>query len=356
MKITRVESWPVSVRQETPYAVAYGEFDQSTLVFLQIETDAGIIGYGSAGCDSQVSGETAASVQSFLKDTAEPYLRGQNPLTYATVLQELKHHGDAAPSALATVDMALFDIVGKHIGLPLWKILGACRDRIQTCITIGILPLNDTLASAKKWIDQGFSSLKLKGGIDVDSDIQRVIRVRELVDPKIEICFDANQGYTVEQALRFANETREAHVVFLEQPTTSKQPELLGQVRKTSPIPIMADECAKNAIDVYSLAKREWIDLVNVKLMKSGGILEALQIEAIARAAGVNIMVGCMDESALGIAAGLQFALASPAVKYADLDGHIGLIGDPVKIGLRLENGFLYPPDKPGLGIEPTKL
>jgi L-Ala-D/L-Glu epimerase len=355
MKITRVESWTVPVTQEVPYAVAYGQFDQSTLVFIRVQTDTGLIGYGSAGCDTEVTGESAETILASLNDIAIPILLGANPLLHLPLLRDLKRAFGRQPSALAAVDMALFDILGKHLGLSLWKILGGYRDRILTSVTIGILPEDETLKAAKQWIDQGFTCLKLKGGIDVDGDIRRVIRVRETFGPGIELRFDANQGYGVEDAIRFGQETQRARVAFLEQPTTATKPELLGQVRAARVVPVMADECLMAASDAFLLAQRGFVDLLNVKLMKAGGIVGALQIEAIARAAGLEIMVGCMDESALGIAAGLHFALACPATKYADLDGHMGLTGDPALSPLPLENGVLFPPIGPGLGIEPRQ-
>jgi L-alanine-DL-glutamate epimerase-like enolase superfamily enzyme len=353
MLITRVESWSVQVEQETPYSVAYGDFGATTLVFLRLETDRGLIGHGCAGCDTEVTGETAETVRAALAGNAEPILRGTNPLCVLSLLRELGDAVGAQPSALAAVDLALFDILGKHVELPLWKWLGGRRDRIPTSVTIGILPENETVAAARQWIAQGFTSLKLKGGRDVESDITRVWRVHEAVGPDIELRFDANQGYSVEQALHFARQTQSARLEFLEQPTPSDRPELLGQVRAARLIPVMADESLHGPDRAFHLTKHELVDMFNVKLMKSGGIAPALRIEAIARSAGLPIMVGCMDESALGIAAGLHFALSSPTIQYADLDGHLGLVGDPAAGGLRLENGILFSPEKPGLGIEP---
>lgn len=352
MKITHIETWSVPVTQEIPYAVAYTRFEKTDLVFLRLTTDTNIVGYGSASCDQEVTGETSATVLAALNNIAAPILRGSNPLTLLCVVREMERAIGKQPSALAAVDMALFDIFGKIVGLPLWKLLGGCRDRIRTSVTIGILPLAETLESTKQWFAKGFDCLKLKGGLDVDSDIERVIRVRELFGDTIELRFDANQGYSVEQALQFLRDTRQARIAFIEQPTLAAKPELLGDVQQAGIVPVMADECLLSPFDALGLAKRELVDMFNVKLMKSGGIAAALEIESIARAATINIMVGCMDESVLGIAAGLHFALARPATTMADLDGHLGLIGDPAFSTLRLENGVLFPPDEPGLGVK----
>jgi L-alanine-DL-glutamate epimerase-like enolase superfamily enzyme len=248
--------------------------------------------------------------------------------------------------------MALFDILGKASNLPLWRLLGGFRDRIKTSITIGILGEEETVEKALEWVSQGFKCLKLKGGIDVESDIRRVMKVREAVGQGIELRFDANQGFSVDESLRFVKETKRARLELIEQPTPKGQPGLLGRVTNTVSIPVMADESLMTLRDAFRIAHRGLADMVNVKLMKVGGISEALQINAVARSAGLEVMVGCMDEAALAIAAGLHFALARPNVVYADLDGHLGLHDDPSSGTVILRNGALFPKNRPGLGFE----
>ena len=340
------------MRLSEPYTIAYETVDSVTNVFLLIETNSGIVGYGCAAPDKLVTGETSETVLRDLTDIVEPSIKGSDPLRPVMLLERLKPLLKHRPSALAAVDMALFDILGKASNLPLWRLFGGFRDRIRTSVTIGILPEKETSESAKKFVSAGFKSLKLKGGIDVDADVSRVLKVRETVGDKIELRFDANQGFTVENSLKFVKQTRRARLELIEQPTPKGEPDMLGRVTRGVSIPVMADESLLTLRDTFRIARKGLADMVNVKLMKVGGISEALQINAVARSADLEVMVGCMDEAALSIAAGLHFALARPNVLYADLDGHLALVDDPSKGAVILRNGILYPTNKPGLGFE----
>lgn len=352
MKIVRTEAWHVSMPLREPYEISYERIDTAANVFIRLETDRGITGYGCAAPDFQVTAETPDGVLQAIDAVVQPIVSGLDPLRNALVLDLLKQELPKRPSTLAAVDMALHDILGKACGQPLWKILGGYRDHIKTSITIGILPEDETLKRAREYTQQGFSSLKLKGGQDVDSDIAKVLKVRELLGPEIELRFDANQGYTVEQSLHFVKQTRTARLELLEQPTPRGEPALLGRVSQGVSIPVMADESLMSLRDVFRLASDDLSDMINIKLMKVGGIAEALQINAVARAANQEAMVGCMDEAALAIAAGLHFALSRPNVLYADLDGHLDLLDDPSDGAVILRDGVLYPTELPGLGFE----
>lgn len=352
MKVTEVTAWRVDLRLSQPYQIAYEKIDSSSNVFLRVETSSGLNGFGCAAPSEPVTGETVETVFAAVAEVIEPVLRGADPLRTARLLHMIKKHLEKQPTALALADMALYDLLGKAAGLPLFKLIGGYRVRIKTSITIGILPVEQTVERARAFVAQGFRCLKLKGGDSVEADVESVMRVREEVGTKIALRFDANQGYSVEQAIEFVEATRSAKLELIEQPTPRGQADLLGRVTHGVAIPVMADESLVGLLDAYKLAKGDLVDMVNVKLMKAGGIWEALQITAVAKAASMEVMVGCMDEAALGIAAGLHFALARPQVEFADLDGHFDLIDDPTAGAVVLRDGFLYPTGKPGLGFD----
>jgi L-alanine-DL-glutamate epimerase-like enolase superfamily enzyme len=164
--------------------------------------------------------------------------------------------------------------------------------------------------------------------------------------------FDANEGYTGEEALAFIDRTRPARIELLEQPTRKGDLDLLGEVTRRGGVPVMADESLTSLRDAFRLARGDLVDMLNVKLMKVGGITEAMEINAVAKAARMEVMVGCLDESALGIAAALHFALADRNIVYADLDGHLNLCDDPAAGAVEIRDGTLFAGNSPGLGVD----
>ncbi|MEE4113839.1 MAG: enolase C-terminal domain-like protein, partial [Desulfobacteraceae bacterium] len=210
----------------------------------------------------------------------------------------------------------------------------------------------ETLDEAEEYSGRGFRFLKVKTGIDVDEDIERLVNIRQRVGPAVAIRVDANQGYSRSDYLRFVHETSQVDLEFTEQPLHRSDLDgmrtLAGSVRKRS----AADECLLSPKDALAcLCPPYPFGIFNIKLMKCGGIAPGLEIAAMAGHAGVDLMWGCMDESIVSIAGALHAALASPATKYLDLDGSFDLARDLVEGGFVLENGWLRPTDRPGLGV-----
>lgn len=353
MRIKSVTARVADLKLSEPYTIAYETVNSCQNVFLRIETNTGHTGFGCAAPDLQVTHETAETVMLGFRETVEPFLRGVDIFSYTRVLEELKlalYSSRPSSSCLAMVDMAFYDLMAKKAGEPLYRLLGGYRESIPTSITIGIMSVENTLKKAAEFRDKGFFIFKLKGGSNVDEDIEKILKLRETFGPQVELRFDANQGYSVADAIRFIDETEDATVELLEQPTDRENEPSLQKISETIPVPVMADESLMTLKDAFRLTRHDRIDMINIKLMKTGGILEALHINSVAKAAGVEAMVGCMDESELAISAGLHFSLSRANIIYADLDGHLDLEEDPFAGCFSLKEGVLYPNDKPGLG------
>lgn len=347
MKIVRVEVERRPLTLRAPYTIAYETVDSVENVFVRVVTDGPHVGLGAAGPDEGVTGETVDACEEALRERA-PSLTGADPLARLGLLPAF---ATAGPAARAAIDMALYDLLGKAAGLPVHRLLGAPLPSMPTSVTVFIEAPHAMVARAKALAAQGFSAIKLKGGRDPQQDAAMVRAVRAAVGPDVALRFDANQGYTEAEALVFLEGIADTDLEVLEQPTPRGRGDALRRVSDASPVPVMADESLIDLADAFRLARGRLAHMVNIKLMKVGGIEAALTVNAVARAAGMEVMVGCMDESALAIAAGLHFALARPNVQLADLDGHLDLLDDPAASAVITRGGRLFPADGPGFGV-----
>jgi L-alanine-DL-glutamate epimerase-like enolase superfamily enzyme len=347
MRITHIDYERLDLELTEPYTIAYETIERATNFILHVSTDRGIVGFGCAAPDMGVTGETATDVEEAIRTIISPALLGQNPLQYAYLLESLR--GRLKSSATAMVDLALHDIIAKLAGIPLFQLLGGYRDCIATSVTITILPMAETMAKATDYVGQGFGIIKLKGGLDVTEDLAKLTALRNKY-PKLVLRFDGNQGYSLEEALRFVTGAQPLDVEILEQPTSVENEALMGKVSLGGTLPVMADESLKTLKDAFRLTRHDFTDMINIKLQKVGGLTQGLHINSVALAAGNEVMIGCLDECGLGISAGLHFALSRPNVVYADLDGHLDFVEDPFGDLFTLERGMLRPNGLAGLG------
>ena len=336
----------VSKRTST-FTIATGSSDEeeNTIVKVVSGRDFGV---GSAN-PSDVTKETRQSIESFLA-RAQKKLLGTSEEEPDKLRQRLDAIELGNTAAKAAVDIAVFDLLSKRDGKPLYEYLGGARDRMMTDMTIGIESKETTVQKAVKHVRSGFKALKIKVGLDLEEDIRRIVAVREAVGPGIQLRVDANQGYAVEKAIKFCEEMQTLDVVVVEQPVKAEDYAGLKRVRDSVDIPIMADECVKSVMDARKVAREGIADMINIKLMKSAGVFDAVMMNRLAAAADMCTMVGCMGEIQVSIAAGLHFALSSENVLFADLDSHFNLIDDPSS-GLEFEDGNLVAPRRPGIGI-----
>ena len=351
MKITAVKIWKENLKLTRPYTIAYETVDSVENVFVRLEAANGMTGIGAGSPAPDVTGETMAACMAALDGLEETFV-GADLRYCRTLLSSLSQQLVLTPAAMAAADIALHDLVGKSLGLPLADLFGRAHDRLPTSITIGILPLEETLEEVRECLDRGFSVLKIKTGLDVEADIERVLKTHELAGPGVLIRVDANQGYTAEAYQHFFDRTSHC-VEFTEQPLKAdhiKEMQTLSErLRKTA----CADESLHTPADLPTLLQKPGpFGIFNIKLMKCGGIAPGLEIAGMAHHANIDLMWGCMDESIVSISAALHAALASPATRYLDLDGSLDLAADIVTAGFILENGTLRTTDRPGLGVK----
>jgi L-alanine-DL-glutamate epimerase-like enolase superfamily enzyme len=348
MQISHVEVIPTELSLRQPHRSARGDpINSISVLFVRIETLHGDVAWGCAAFDPAITGETLEDVHRACQACADR-ARDLNPLNTEYALAQLAPLTKTTPSALCAFDIAFHDLLGLAARLPLHRLLGGYRHRIQTSITVSIGPVNETVELAKNRARQGFQILKLKGGLDAQEDVHRVQAVHSAL-PHITLRLDADQGYTVQQALDVAR-TLQDKLEMLEQPTAAADIESLRYITERSPVPILADESVVGPASALEIASKRAAHGLSTKLVTCGGLRCARQIDAIARAARLSTMVGCVNEPALLIAAGLAFALSSPNVRYGDLDGHFDLVNDPTLPGFRCEEGWLVASDVPGLG------
>ena len=340
----RIES--LTLTKKHPLTISRGTSAYTEGLLIEVEHD-GIVGLGEMAPVNIGDGhETAESARADLERWI-PALEDLGPWEMQRIEAELDRLGGAR-SARAGLDFALHDWLGKKAGLPLYALLGGDIDQIQpTTLTVGINPPDVARQRARELIESGALKLKIKLGSPdgVEADRAMFEAVRAAADSGIGLRVDANGGWTVDTARPMIAWLADRGVEYVEQPLPKGDEADLPLLYHDSPIPIFADESCRMASDVPKLADR--VHGINLKLMKAGGIREGLRVIHAARAHGLQVMMGCMSESSLAIAAS---AALSPLADHLDLDSHLNMAPDPC-CGLHWKDGRVLPSESPGLGI-----
>ncbi len=350
----RVSAEPFVLEKRHALTISRGTNAGTVNLKVVVESE-GIEGWGELS-PSGVTGDTAETGLSDL-EALRPALEALEPWELDRIEAVLRGHKSFAvglggigggSGLVAAVEIACHDWLGKKANLPVWKLLGLSLTKIQeTSVTVGINPPEVAAEQAREWQARtGALCLKIKLGSPAGIDADRAMfeAVREAMLPGTTLRVDANGGWSAETARPMIAWLAERGVEYVEQPLAQGDEANLAKLRPT-PVPIFADESVRVAADVVKLIGLA--DGINVKLMKCGGIGEALRIVAVARAHGLQTMLGCMSESSLGNAAGAHI---SPLFDHLDLDSHLNLRSDPF-VGLGWQDGKVIPSDAPGLGV-----
>lgn len=348
MQITKAEVTPITLKLKQPGAMTLmPEIEDILVIFIRLELSSGQSAWGCTVSHPDITGDHPDQVLKACQDCAE-LVPDLHPTNIEYSLDQLLPLVVDAPTAMCAFDLAFHDLLGLASGMPLYRLLGGYRNTIQTSVTIPIGSVEESVSTARARAKSGFSMLKIKGGGDPELDVHRVRNIQRAL-PNHILRLDADGAYSVQAAIDVAR-ALEGRIEMLEQPTPADDLDGLCQVKEQSPVPILADQSARGPESVLAIAAQGIADGVSVKLATCGGLRCAGQIDAIARAAKLFTMVSCLIEPALLIAAGLSFALSSPNVQYADLDGYLELEDDPSLPSFNLQDGWLTASEVPGLG------
>ena len=352
MTITGMKIEKVQIPLKEPFKVAFATVSSLESVLIGVTTEDGLTGYGEAAPFAPVTGETIDGVIAVL-EIFKQGLMGMNPMDIEAIHAMMDNVIVGNGAAKCAVDLAMYDLMGKSMGQPVYKLLGGCGNVVQNDITIGITSPEAMAAEAKRLVcTEGYRILKIKAGIDYKEDIRAMKLIREAVGPAVRLRVDANQGYSVSSAVCALEGFKEYGIEAVEQCLPHWDMEGSAYIRKkTGGIQIMLDESIHGPVDAARACRLEAADILNIKLMKCGGLYPAAKINAFAEANGVTCMVGCMLETKLAITAGLSLVAAKKNVTEADCDSFLYYKENPVEGGFIQDKDMFTLLDEPGFGI-----
>lgn len=352
-RIKAIKTWDADLGNKKPYTIAFKTVDEVRNAFIEIQLDNGTWGIGSGNPSEYVVGESFTQCRQVLEEKNLEFLLHRDIRELRQLCFEVWQKFPRNPAARAAIDIALHDAFAKHLGIPLVKYFGQKISSLPTSNTIGIKNVEETVKEAREYIRMGFRILKVKLGKDLAEDIERLEKLRENFGQSVVIRIDANQGYSTPQTVAFYERTKHLDIELIEQPLPAKAVAEMKALPDHIKKRIAADESLLTAQDALELVKPPYAaGIFNIKLMKCGGVSEALRIADIALLADTDLFWGCNDESIVSITAALHAAFACSNTKYIDLDGSLDLAEDMVSGGFILQDGMMSCADKPGLGVE----
>lgn len=359
MKITRVETFPVRVpiKAGMTMKTAHGEHAHSHYVLVRLHTDTGLVGLGEATVGPRWNGENATGCKAVIDEFLAPLLIGADPFARTFIRQKMDEEIKLHPFAKAAIEMALFDIAGKAFKVPVYQLLGgAVRKSVPIKMVVGGFQPAKAAKLAERFAQEGTTHIKVKVGIEPAEDIERLRAIREVVGPDVWLSVDGNGGWSLAVAKMMLAYLEEFDIRMIEQPIPPGDPGALADLRSRTEIPIMADESAFNLTEAWTVAAARAADVISIYPGKNGGIVPALEIANLAKAAGVACHMGSNLELGIATAAMLHLAAACPTIDCdlfpADILGPLYHEWDVIKEPLQLGPNVAIVPEGFGLGVE----
>jgi muconate cycloisomerase len=355
MKITGIEAFNIGVRLKKPLTIAKMARERSSNTIVRVATDAGLIGFGEATFAHFFAGETQDSVKSVVDTFLGPALAGMDPQNILCAIDEMNRVIAGNPFAKAAVEMALWDIKGKALGVPVYALLGGSRRKsIPVAHSIGTGPAAQMVEQAVEHVRQGFKTLKIYCGKEApESDLERIREIRRTVGDEISLYIELNQRWTFKTTLALLPPLKELGILFLEQPLPGHLRQEMRILRQSSSLPIALDESIFSPEDVAFAREQGLADIMNVYVLKAGGVLNAKRAADVSEAVGLDCFIGSFNELGVSTMAGAHVAATLPRVVYpCYLVGPTLYQEDILTEPLDIRNGMFHLSDAPGLGIK----
>jgi L-alanine-DL-glutamate epimerase-like enolase superfamily enzyme len=351
MRITAIHTRLMRIPFTELLRAAYGARTHASYLLVTIETDQGIVGYG------EHDGLFYETAEAFIHSELKPLLIGEDPLQIEFLTHKTEHFllwNTFAAYPLSAIDMALYDIKGKALGVPVYELLGGLyRAKMETTGLIHLHDVEEDVASAIRLVAQGHKVLKVKVGFDLKQDMERLTAIRDAVGPTIPFRIDPNMAWSPKTAVGWIRRMEKLNLQWVEQPVPAWDIEGLVEVSRAVDTPLSADESCMTVRDAWRLAEARAVEAFNVYITESGGITRARDIVAIANAAGIACVMGTWGEGGVGQAAVLHLVASSRNFEHAS-DTAYGLVKDDYLASPFVfdKDGCLAVPQKPGLGVE----
>jgi len=338
----RIDYYKYQLFFRETFVITYEKVSQTDVIIIKLTDEKGNIGWGNICPDTEVTGESIEQATAVLNKKFNTDFFDQTIDNWYYYHQKIQQEFAGLPATQSGIEEALLNLFCIKNNINLVNLFGGYRKSCPIMISLGIKTLDKTVADVKKYIDQNYKLIKLKVGINLDEDINKVNTISKIIPPDVKLTIDANQGYSYAQACQFIQKTDNTQIAFFEQPTHKSDLVSLKKLKNLNKVPIFADESITTMESATKLLEEDCIDGINIKLIKCGGPINFTKIYHLANFYNKKVMIGCTYETNISMTTGASLALALP-VDYADLDsGHLDFINDPTRGGAAVKNGEIF--------------
>ena len=353
MKISNIRTSTLKAPLKNPFITSLRRVDALEDLVVIVECDNGSVGYGEGAPTPVITGETMGSMIATI-EYIKPHLIGKEIEDFETILGVVHHLILKNTTAKSALEIALYDLRAKSLKQPLYQMLGGTQTHFKTDITISMGEIEKMIADSLDAVNLGYDTLKIKIGDDPQKDVERVKAIHNALDKNIKLRLDANQGWTAKESVSLLHALEKENIIaeFIEQPVAADDTEGLLYIKERVQTPLLADESIFSVKDARKLLELEAIDYVNIKLAKTAGITQALELADLSKAFGVKCMIGCMLEGPISVAAGVHVASAkADIITMLDLDAVSLLASHPVDTNILFNESEIVLSEDPGLGV-----